>query len=149
MVGRRRSGLVGSTAYVNGLCAAERDRIALYLNFDMVGSLNYIFMVYDADQASFPPPTGVPIPPGSPAIEDVFESYYTLVGSPTTTPVLGSSDYQAFIANGIPSGLFTGAEQIKTAEQAAIWERHGGGAVRPLLPPGVRHVLERTCTCST
>ena len=56
--GGEEAGLVGSTAYVNGLSQAERDRIALYLNYDMVGSPNYIFMVYDADQSSFPPPPG-------------------------------------------------------------------------------------------
>ena len=47
------SGLVGSTDYVEGLSQAERDRIALYLNFDMVGSPNYFFGVYDADQSSY------------------------------------------------------------------------------------------------
>ncbi|HZB48627.1 MAG TPA: M28 family peptidase, partial [Mycobacteriales bacterium] len=33
--GAEESGLVGSTAYVEGLSAAELDRIALYLNYDM------------------------------------------------------------------------------------------------------------------
>ena len=34
----------------------------------------------------------------------------------------GRSDYDAFITAGIPAGgLFTGAEDIKTAEQAAIY----------------------------
>ena len=36
--GAEESGLVGSTNYVNGLSQAQSDRIALYLNFDMVGS---------------------------------------------------------------------------------------------------------------
>jgi hypothetical protein len=36
-------GLLGSADYVAGLSAAERDRIALYMNYDMVGSPNYIF----------------------------------------------------------------------------------------------------------
>jgi Zn-dependent M28 family amino/carboxypeptidase len=116
-------GLVGSTDYVEGLSPAELDRIGLYLNYDMVGSPNYIFMVYDADQSTFPAPEGVPIPPGSPAIEDLYESYYTLVGEPYDDSAFdGRSDYQAFIENGIPSGgLFTGAEVQKTEEQAAIW----------------------------
>jgi len=110
--GAEESGLVGSTAYVNGLSTADRDRIAMYMNYDMVGSPNYVFMVYDADQSSFPPPMGVPIPPGSSAIEDVYESYYTKLGIPyDDTQFSGRSDYQAFIVNGIPSGgLFTGAE---------------------------------------
>ena len=72
--------MVGSTAYVEGLSQAEQDRIALYLNYDMVGSPNYIFAVYDADQSTFPAP--VPVPPGSAAIEDLYESYYTLIGEP-------------------------------------------------------------------
>ena len=116
-------GLVGSEDYVTGLSQAERDRIALYMNYDMVGSPNYIFMVYDADESTFPAPDGVTIPPGSPAIEDVYESYYTLVDEPyDDTEFSGRSDYQAFIDNDIPSGgLFTGAEEMKTAEQQAIW----------------------------
>ena len=131
--GAEEEGLIGSTAYVEGLSQAERDRIALYLNYDMVGSPNYIFMVYDADQSSFPPPAGVPIPDGSIAIEDLFESYYTLIGEPyDDAQFSGRSDYQAFIENGIPSGgLFTGAEQIKTAEQQAIW---GGTAGQQFDP---------------
>ncbi len=44
----------------------------------MVGSPNYIFMVYDGDQSGFTAP--VPIPPGSIEIEDLFESYFTLGG---------------------------------------------------------------------
>jgi Zn-dependent M28 family amino/carboxypeptidase len=115
-------GLVGSTDYVTGLSQAERDRIALYVNYDMVGSSNYIFMAYDADESTFPA-DGVPIPAGSTAIEDLFESYYTMVGEPyDDTAFDGRSDYQAFIDNDIPSGgLFTGAEVPKTEDQAIIW----------------------------
>ena len=124
-------GLVGSTDYVGGLSQAERDRIALYLNYDMVGSPNYIFMVYDADQSTFEAP--VTIPPGSTAIEDVYESYYTLIGEPYDDSEFdGRSDYQAFIENGIPSGgLFTGAEVVKTEEQEAIWGGTAGDQFDP------------------
>ena len=69
------SGLVGSTNYVNSLSEEELGRIALYMNFDMVGSPNYIFMTQDADQSSFEAP--VAVPDGSVAIEDLFESFYT------------------------------------------------------------------------
>ena len=75
-------GLVGSADYVAGLSEEELDRIALYMNYDMVGSPNYIFMVYDADESTFPAPEGVTIPPGSTAIEDLYESYYTAIGEP-------------------------------------------------------------------
>jgi len=116
-------GLVGSADYVEGLSQAELDRIALYMNYDMVGSPNYIFMVYDADESTFPAPEGVPIPAGSAAIEELYERYYTAIGEPyDDTEFSGRSDYEAFILAGIPSsGLFTGAEVIKTAEQQAIW----------------------------
>jgi hypothetical protein len=126
-------GLVGSTDYVAGLSQAERDRIALYMNYDMVGSPNYIFMVYDADESTFPAPEGVPIPPGSEEIEDVYESYYTLVDEPyDDTEFNGRSDYQAFIEAGVPSGgLFTGAEVIKTEEQEAIWGGNAGDQFDP------------------
>ena len=129
--GAEELGLIGSTAYVEGLSQAERDRIALYLNYDMVGSPNYIFMVYDADQSTFEAP--VPIPPGSTAIEDLYESYYTLIGEPyDDTAFDARSDYQAFIEAGIPAGgLFTGAEVPKTEEQAAIWGGTAGEQFDP------------------
>jgi Zn-dependent M28 family amino/carboxypeptidase len=129
--GAEESGLIGSTAYVNSLSPAELDKIALYMNYDMVGSPNYIFMVYDADESTFPAP--VPVPPGSAAIEDVYEAYYTMVGEPyDDTEFSGRSDYEAFILAGIPSsGLFTGAEEIKTAQQQAIW----GGTIDEQFDP--------------
>ena len=48
------------------------------------------------------------------------------------TDFSGRSDYQAFIDNGIPSGgLFTGAEEVKTAEQQAIWGGTAGEQFDP------------------
>ncbi|MCH6231780.1 M28 family metallopeptidase [Microbacterium sp. CFH 31415] len=124
-------GLVGSQAYVDGLSQAEKDRIALYLNFDMVASPNYIFMVYDGDESTFEAP--VVVPEGSVQIEDMFESYFTSVGVPyDDAEFSGRSDYEAFILAGIPAGgLFTGAEDEKTAEQAEIW----GGTAGEWLDP--------------
>jgi Zn-dependent M28 family amino/carboxypeptidase len=125
-------GLLGSTDYVTGLSQAERDRIALYLNFDMIGSPNYVQTVYDSDQSTFPA-DGVTIPDGSIAIEDLFESYYTSIGEPYDDSAFdGRSDYQAFIDNEIPSGgLFTGAEEVKTEEQQAIWGGTAGEQFDP------------------
>jgi Zn-dependent M28 family amino/carboxypeptidase len=73
------------------------------------------------------------VPKGSTAIEDVYESYYTMVGEPyEDTEFSGRSDYEAFILAGIPAaGLFTGAEEIKTEEQAAIWGGTAGEAFDP------------------
>jgi Zn-dependent M28 family amino/carboxypeptidase len=124
-------GLLGSADYVAGLSQQERNRIALYMNYDMVGSPNYIFMVYDSDQSTFEAP--VDIPKGSEAIEDLYESYYTKIGEPyDDTEFSGRSDYEAFILAGIPSGgLFTGAEEIKTEEQEAIWGGTAGEQFDP------------------
>jgi len=132
--GGEELGLVGSTAYVDGLSQGEKDRIALYLNYDMVGSPNYVTMVYDADESTFPAiDDGVVVPDGSIAIEDLYESYYTKIGEPYDDSAFdGRSDYQAFIENGIPSGgLFTGAEEIKTPEQQAIWGGTAGAQFDP------------------
>ena len=140
--GAEEDGLLGSTAYVDGLSQAEKDRIALYLNFDMVGSPNYIFMTQDADQSSFVAP--VAVPDGSVAIEDLFESFYTLMDEPYDDAAFdGRSDYQAFILDDIPAGgLFTGAEVPEDRRAAVDLGRDHGRAVRPVLPPRLRHVRE-------
>jgi Zn-dependent M28 family amino/carboxypeptidase len=125
------SGLVGSTHYVDHLAQADKDRIALYLNFDMVGSPNHVFFIYDGDDSD-----GVgagPGPAGSAEIEKVFESFYSQRGLPFKgSDFSGRSDYGPFIAAGIPSGgLFTGAEGVKTAEEAALWGGTAGQAYDP------------------
>ncbi|KQZ86018.1 aminopeptidase [Microbacterium sp. Root166] len=124
-------GLVGSQAYVDGLSQGEKDRIGLYLNFDMVASPNFIYMVYDGDESTFEAP--VVVPEGSIQIEDLFERYFTSVGQPyDDAEFSGRSDYEAFILAGIPAGgLFTGAEDEKSEEQAAIW----GGTAGEWLDP--------------
>ena len=91
----------------------------------MIGSPNHVFFIYDGDDSD-----GVgagPGPAGSAQIEKTFEAFYNGVGQPFKgTDFSGRSDYGPFIAVGIPSGgLFTGAEGIKTAEEAAICGRHG------------------------
>ena len=129
--GAEESGLVGSTHYVTNLTQAEKDKIALYLNFDMIGSPNHVFFVYDGDDSD-----GVgagPGPEGSAPIEKLFESYYAGTGNSWKgTDFSGRSDYGPFIADGIPSGgLFTGAEGIKTPEEAAIWGGTAGNQYDP------------------
>ena len=118
------SSLVGSTRYVDSLTQPELDRIALNLNFDMVGSPNYVRFVYDGDNSAFPVGPGAAAgPPGSAQIEALFHAYFASQGLPSAeTPFSGRSDYGPFIAEGIPAGgLFTGAEGIKTPAQVAIW----------------------------
>ncbi len=130
--GAEESGLVGSTFYVNNLTQAERDQITLYLNFDMIGSPNHVFFIYDGDNSDA---VGAgPGPAGSAQIEKVFESFYTKRNIPFKgTDFSGRSDYGPFIEiAGIPAGgLFTGAEGIKTAEEAALWGGTAGQQYDP------------------
>jgi aminopeptidase Y len=119
--GAEESGLVGSTYYINNLSGEERNKISLYLNFDMIGSPNHVFFIYDGDDSDL---VGAgPGPAGSAQIEDLFEAYYSAKGLPFKgTDFSGRSDYGPFIAIGIPSGgLFTGAEGIKTANEVTLW----------------------------
>jgi hypothetical protein len=64
--------------------------------------------------------------------------YFNSVGLPSEpTPFNGRSDYGPFIAIGIPSGgLFTGAEGIKTAAQAATYGGTAGQAYDPCYHAG-------------
>jgi Zn-dependent M28 family amino/carboxypeptidase len=123
--------LLGSQHYVTNLSAAELAKIALYLNFDMIGSPNHMFGIYDGDDSDA---VGAgPGPAGSAEIEAVFESYFDRREVPHNgTDFTGRSDYGPFIAAGIPSGgLFTGAEGIKTAQQAAWYGGVAGASYDP------------------
>lgn len=129
--GAEEAGLIGSAAYVAGLSQAEQDKIALYLNFDMIGSPNHVFFVYDGDDSD---QVGAGAgPAGSTQIEDVFERFYEDRSIPYRgTDFSGRSDYGPFIAVGIPSGgLFTGAEGVKTGEEASIWGGTAGQQYDP------------------
>ena len=65
-------------------------------------------------------------------VEDVFADFLRTIGRETLTAFDGRSDYDAFVAATIPAGgLFTGAEDIMTAEQAAKWDGTAGLAFDP------------------
>jgi Zn-dependent M28 family amino/carboxypeptidase len=117
--GAEESGLVGSEYYVSQLSKRGIKDIALNLNFDMLASENYALFVYDGD-GSDTPDAG---PNGSANIEDIFVDYFASQDLPTYPTALdGRSDYDSFAAVGIPvGGLFTGADGVKTEEQAAIY----------------------------
>lgn len=132
--GAEELGLLGSEHYVNDLAAQypqQMSNIAGYLNFDMVGSPNHIIGVYDANQSTYPAP--VAVPPGSAEIEKIFTDYFDKTKQPwVDTEFSGRSDYQAFIANGVPaSGLFTGADGSKTRAEVG---RFGGTEGVPYDP---------------
>ncbi|KAJ4289717.1 hypothetical protein N0V90_011047 [Kalmusia sp. IMI 367209] len=119
-------GTLGSEYYVDSLSTAEQAKVRAYLNFDMIASPNYVHAIYDGDGSSF----NSSGPTGSAEIEHFFERYFASKGENyTATEFDGRSDYGAFLEVGIPSGgTFTGAEDIKTEEEAV---QFGGIAGEP------------------
>ncbi|MDX3063786.1 MULTISPECIES: M28 family metallopeptidase [Streptomyces] len=106
--GAEELGLVGSKYYVNNLASTERAKLSGYLNFDMIGSPNAGYFVYDDD----------------PVIEQTFKSYFAGLSVPTEieTEGDGRSDHAPFKSAGVPvGGLFTGASNTKSSAQAQKW----------------------------
>lgn len=128
--GAEEEGLRGSTHYVKSLSSADRDEIALSLNFDMLGSANGTRGVYDGDHSTG---AGTRAPAGSGAIERMFRDYFKRRNLPTTEhQFTGRSDYGPFIERGIPSGgLATGADGVKTAAEAKAFGGKAGKAYDP------------------
>ena len=132
--GAEELGLLGSEYYVSQLSEEEIDDIAVMLNFDMVGSPNFVRFVYDGDNSAFPVGPGAAAgPAGSGYVEALFTDYFASRGlASEPTAFSGRSDYGPFIEVGIPAGgLFTGAEGIKTPAQAAVYGGTAGIAYDP------------------
>ena len=132
--GAEEIGIVGSKKYIQSLSVDQLKDIALYLNFDMLGSPNPGYFTYDGDQSA-DPGDGSParVPEGSPGIERTFVDYLKSLGKTAQdTGFDGRSDYDGFTKAGIPSGgLFSGAEEEKSPEQAGLW---GGAPNAPFDP---------------
>ena len=133
--GAEEKGLVGSEKYIESLNVDQLKDIALYLNFDMLGSPNPGYLTYDGDQSTAIKRTeSAPrVPEGSAGIERALVAYLKGAGKTAQdTAFDGRSDYDGFTMAGIPSGgLFAGAEDKMTAEQAKLW---GGTADQPFDP---------------
>ncbi|ETS74712.1 hypothetical protein PFICI_13196 [Pestalotiopsis fici W106-1] len=126
--GAEEYGKLGSYYYMNQLNTSETEvaKIRAYLNFDMIASPNYMNGIYDGDGSAF----NVSGPAGSAELEKTFQDFFRSKNtSSVDAPFNGRSDYAAFIENGIPAGgIFTGAEGIKTAEQAFLFGGEAGVA---------------------
>lgn len=128
--GAEELGLHGSNEYVAGLSEQELDDLALYLNFDMIGSPNFGRFIYDGKgeiEDSEPSPTG------SAAIHQLWEDYFDEQELPAeASPMHARSDHFGFLQAGIPiGGLNSGVDAIKTEEQV---EMYGGVAGEPFDP---------------
>ena len=129
--GAEELGLLGSEFYVANATQAELDEIAMNLNFDMIGSPNFVRFIYDGDGSD----TAVVGPPGSEHIEQMFINHFVGKGlAVEPTEFSGRSDYGPFIAAGVDipaGGLFTGAEVVKTQDLADVY---GGTVGEPFDP---------------
>jgi Zn-dependent M28 family amino/carboxypeptidase len=133
--GAEEDGLNGAMDYVFGLDNDQLNNIALYLNFDMLGSQNAGFFTDDGDQSG-PPGPGVAssdVPEGSAGIERTLSGYLNLAGKrPADMPLNTRTDYHPFMVAGVPiGGMTAGASQTKTTVQARLW---GGQAGIPFDP---------------
>lgn len=120
------AGLLGAEYYVKQLSQAEKDKIRLFLDFDMMASPNYAIQIYDGDGSAYNS-TG---PAGSAEAEHEFTAYFDNLGlNHTEIEFDGRSDYGPFLEAGIAAGgIAGGAEGIKTQEE---FEMFGGGAGVP------------------
>ncbi|RYB94407.1 M28 family peptidase [Nocardioides oleivorans] len=118
--GAEEQGLLGSNHYMRNLPTADKDRIDLYQNYDMVGSPNPGYFVYDDNAA------------GNEA-RDAMTAYYTSKGIPWEyIDVQGRSDHASFRSYGIATtGMYSGGEDIKTSAQAQKWGGTAGRAFDP------------------
>jgi aminopeptidase S len=118
------TGIQGSTGYVESLSAADRSKIKLYLNVDMVASPNGGYLVQggkgnDEETAG---------PPGSATIGKVLADQLTKTGvaNPEIIEFVGD-DEAPFVSAGIPvGGAENGDAEEKTRRQAKAWGGQAG-----------------------
>lgn len=129
--GAEEQGLLGSTHYVAQLDADQRSKIDLYLNFDMIASPNHVFYVYGGEGAADAPPSASA--QRSAQIVRTLEDFYAQRQIPSKRMASGGrSDHKPFADIGIPhGGIFTGAEDIKSREEARLWGGTAGVAFDP------------------
>ncbi|KAH8732248.1 leupeptin-inactivating enzyme 1 precursor [Phaeosphaeriaceae sp. PMI808] len=120
------AGLLGAEHYVRNLPQAEKDKIRLVLDFDMMASPNFAYQIYDGDGSAF----NMTGPAGSAEAEHEFAAWFDSQGlNHTEIEFDGRSDYGPFLEAGIAAGgIAGGAEGIKTQ---AEFEMFGGGAGVP------------------
>ncbi|WSA46512.1 M28 family peptidase [Streptomyces sp. NBC_01803] len=116
--GAEELGMVGSRHYLDTLPDADRAAVTGYLNSDMTGSANPGYFVYDDD----------------PALAGVLTDWFAARGVAVepADEMDGRSDHVPFLDAGIPvSGLFTGAGETMTEQQAALWDGTAGEPFDP------------------
>ncbi len=138
------SGLLGSEAYVASLPPEERQKIAAMLNFDMIGSPNFVRFVYDGDLSDSPPINEATFAPEarpfSATIEGIFLDYFERQGTPDAADRLRRSlGLRAVHRRRRPCRRTVhGCRGREDTGAGGRLRRHRRRVVRPLLPPGLR-----------
>lgn len=126
--GAEEVGLIGSRHHLTALSDAERQRIKLYINLDMVGSPNFGRFVQGAqgDHDSLAARSRR-------TLVEAFRSRGLAVEERSNRGLRGyGSDDASFAQKGIPTlGLYTGAGEHKPEDKAGAF---GGAAGRPYDP---------------
>jgi aminopeptidase Y len=136
-------GLLGSTYYAENLSPAENQKLRLFMDYDMMyvssfppsipqmtnsscrASPNGVYQIYNSSSDVNPA--------GSGELRILYEDWYKEQGLNYTYIVFdGRSDYVGFLESGVPSGgIATGAEGIKTKEEASIFGGEAGAQYDP------------------
>jgi aminopeptidase S len=126
--GSEEDGAVGSTAYVESLSVADRRKILLYLNVDMVASPNAGYFVQGGKGAD----KSKSGPPGSATVARVLGEELAKTGvSPEVIEFVGD-DESPFVDADIPSGgAENGDHDKKSDAQARTWGGQAGQEYDP------------------
>ncbi|CAF2398365.1 unnamed protein product [Rotaria sp. Silwood2] len=147
-------GLVGAIHHVQQAqspFASSDCRLQDYLinlNYDMLGSPNYMLGIYNGSSAK--PDTPSQAINGSIRITEVFRNWFNGKNLPWDyTDFSGRSDYGPFLAAGVVAGgLFSGADETKTSEQRTRYEEKlgqgQGGLVGAILDPCYHRACDTT-----
>ena len=141
--GAEELGLLGSDAYVTGLDRDERLDIALYLNYDMLGSPNFGYFAYDGDDSDHEgEPAG---PEGSAGIERTMGSYLLAGGVTPLRDGLRRSLGLRSVHRARNSRRRYRHRRRRPQDRGGSGDvgRHRGGDVRPELPHRPRPPRQR------
>ncbi|CAM4832875.1 unnamed protein product [Rotaria magnacalcarata] len=126
--GAEEVGLLGSDDHVKQakISTVVGERLSDYLvnlNYDMLGSPNYIFGIYDGKTANSDTP--VTALPGSNKMTALYRQWFDEQNLPWNyTDFSGRSDYGPFLAEGIVAGgLFSGADGTKTLDERNYYDQ--------------------------
>lgn len=127
-------GLIGSFHYIEDLAQNDPEnfnKLGMNLNFDMIGSPNFVRGINDTDQSDIN--SGMnSTPAGCGEIEAAFKTYFDSESLVTIPVGFGGTDDLGFLYYGIPScGLFTGASGVKSQAQADLFGGTAGQAYDP------------------